>query len=53
MPVVWLTLVALVATILAQFVINIPLGLLNLGAQLLPNLFWLLLLALLAWFLGD
>jgi hypothetical protein len=53
MHVLWLSLVALIAISLVQVVINIPLGLINLGGQLLPNLGWLLVLGLLAWFLGD
>jgi hypothetical protein len=53
MPVVWLAAIILVGIGLVQILINVPLGLLNLGGQVLPTLGWLLLLGLLAWFFGE
>jgi hypothetical protein len=53
MPVVWLTAIILVGTGLTQILINVPLGIFNLVGHVLPTLGWLLLLGLLAWFLGD
>jgi uncharacterized membrane protein YkvI len=53
MPVVWLAAIILVGIGLVQILINVPLGVFDLVGQVFPTLGWLLLLGLLAWFLGD
>jgi hypothetical protein len=53
MPVVWLAAITLLGASLVQLVIGLPLGLIDLVGQILPGLGWLLLLGVLAWFLGD
>jgi hypothetical protein len=53
MPVVWLAAIILGGISLVQILLNVPLGLLNLGGQVLHTLGWLFLLGLLAWFFGE